>query len=192
MADLRKYDSPGLATKGGLSTKFARFSSMAAILLAGLALAACSSGSLTSSSTSTSTSSTSTSSPSASTSTSGTVSPTSLAPSTSTTADVSYGQQFLTDVAPWNAATANLNASDGLTSQAVITAGNEAVVAARSLLGQSWPPSAQADVHTFAVGLDTINEDVREDDSTKFRDDVTTLDADANVVRADLGLPSIK
>jgi hypothetical protein len=95
-------------------------------------------------------------------------------------------------VAPWNAATANLNSSDGLTSQAVITAANEAVVAARSLLGQSWPPSAEADVHTFAVGLDTINEDVREDNSTKFRDDVTTLDADANVVRADLGLPSIK
>ena len=84
------------------------------------------------------------------------------------------------------------NSSDGLTSQAVITAANEAVVAARSLLGQSWPPNAQADVHAFAVQLDTINEDVQDDNLPKFRDDVTTLDADANVVRADLGLPSIK
>jgi hypothetical protein len=95
-------------------------------------------------------------------------------------------------VAPWNAATADLNSSDGLTSQAVITAAREAVVAARSLLGQSWPPRAQADVHAFAVELDTINEDVQEDNLAKFRDDVTTLNADANVVRADLGLPSIK
>ena len=93
---------------------------------------------------------------------------------------------------PWNAATADLNSSDTLASQAVITAANEAVVSARSLLGQSWPPTAQADVHTFAVELDTINEDVQEDNFPKFRSDLTTLDADANVVRADLGLPSIK
>jgi hypothetical protein len=162
---------------------------MAAMILAGLALAACGS-SLTASSTSAS--STSTSSTIASTSTSEKAPATSVARSTSTTAAVNYGRQFLTDVAPWNAATANLNSSDGLTSQAVITAANEAVVAARSLLGQSWPSAAQADVHAFAVELDTINEDVREDNLTKFRDDVTTLDADANVVRADLGLPSIK
>jgi hypothetical protein len=111
---------------------------------------------------------------------------------TPTTAAVNYAQQFLTDVGPWNAATADLNSSDTLTSQAVITAANEAVVSARSLLGQSWPPTAEADVHTFAVALDTINEDVQEDNFPKFRSDLTTLDADANVVRADLGLPSIR
>jgi hypothetical protein len=94
-------------------------------------------------------------------------------------------------MAPWNAATARLVSSDGLTSPAVITAAHEAVVSARSLLGQSWPSKAQGDVHTFAVALDTINEDVQANNLSKFRNDVTTLDADANVVRADLGLPSI-
>jgi hypothetical protein len=126
--------------------------------------------------------------------TSPTSTPATTTPTTGTTPAteaVNYGQQFLTDVAPWNAATAKITSSDTLTSPAVIDAAQEAVVTARSLLSQSWPSSAQADVHTFAVELDTINEDVQEDNVTKFRDDVTTLDADANVVRADLGLPSI-
>jgi hypothetical protein len=74
----------------------------------------------------------------------------------------------------------------------VITAAQEAVVSAHSLLGQSWPSNAESDIHTFALSLDTINEDVRQDNSNKFNSDLTTLDADANVVRADLNLPSIK
>jgi hypothetical protein len=92
---------------------------------------------------------------------------------------------------PWNTATKAITSSDGITSQPVITAGQEAVVSARSLLQQSWPSNAQGDIHTFAVALDTINEDVREDNISKFDNDLTTLDADANVVRADLGLPAI-
>jgi hypothetical protein len=95
-------------------------------------------------------------------------------------------------MAPWDTALAGLKPSDGLTSQPVITAAREAVVSARSLLGQSWPATAQGDVHIFAVALDTINEDVQENDFPKFESDVTSLDADANVVRADLGLPSIR
>jgi hypothetical protein len=175
-------------------TKFRIFAFIGAIIAAGIALAACG-GSSTALSTSTSSSgfslfgTTTTSGPASSTTA---APPTSTSTTSATKPAVNYGQQFLTDVAPWNAATANLNSSDGLTSQAVLTAASEAVVAARSLLGQSWPTTAEADVHAFAVELDTINEDVREDDATKFRSDVTTLDADANVVRADLGLPSIK
>jgi hypothetical protein len=95
-------------------------------------------------------------------------------------------------MAPWNTATAEIKQGDGLTSPAVITAAREAVVSATSLLRQSWPSNAQADIHTFAVELDTINEDVRDNNLSKFDNDVTSLNADANIVRADLGLPSIK
>ena len=175
-------------------TKYRSIAFIGAVIAAGAVMAACG-GSSTASSGST-TPSSSGFSLFGTTTTNGPGSSTTVAPPTSTTPTtkpaVNYGQQFLTDVAPWNAATADLNSSDGLTSQAVITAASEAVVAARSLLGQSWPTTAQADVHTFAVELDTINEDVQQDNATKFRNDVTTLNADANVVRADLGLPSIK
>ncbi|MFZ0664736.1 MAG: hypothetical protein WAM97_03215 [Acidimicrobiales bacterium] len=158
--------------------------------MAGIALTACG-GTSAVSSTSTTGGLVTTTTSAATTTTAAPATTTTAAPTTTTVA-TDYGQQFLTDMAPWNTATKAITPTDGITSQAVITAGQEAVVSARSLLQQSWPSNAQADIHTFAVSLDTINEDVRDDNLSKFDSDVTTLDADANVVRADLGLPAIK
>jgi hypothetical protein len=168
--------------------RYWRKRSLPVLILAGLGLAACSSSSAAPTTTTSASVTTTTAVP---TTTTAAPTTTTTAAATTTTAATNYGQQFLTDVGPWNASTKDLNSSDGLTSQAVITAGQEAVISARSLLQDTWPANAESDIHTFAIALDTINEDVQEDNLAKFRNDVTSLDADANVVRADLGLPSI-
>ncbi len=101
-----------------------------------------------------------------------------------------YGQQFLTDVQPWNVALAAVGHA-GLKSPAAVAAGQQAVVASGHLLNQSWPAADEGDVHALAVQFATLNEDIMTDNETKFLNDATTLNADANVVRAELGLPSI-
>ena len=81
---------------------------------------------------------------------------------------------------------------DGLGSSQARAAGRQAVATARKLLRQSWPASAHGDVHALAVAFDTIDADIASDNVAKFENDGTKLNADANVVRAELGLPSIK
>ena len=102
-----------------------------------------------------------------------------------------YSGQYLSDIAPWQAAI-RAAAGGGLASARARAAGRAAVLAARRMLGQTWPAGARADVHTLAVAFDTLNEDIAADNLSKYESDGTTLNADTNVVRADLGLPSIK
>jgi hypothetical protein len=103
---------------------------------------------------------------------------------------VNYGQQYLADVEPWDAALLGARGT-GLTSGRAHAAGRAAVATARKLLSQSWPAADKSDVHALAVAFDTLNEDIVSDNLTKYNDDGTTLNADTNVVRAELGLPSI-
>jgi len=180
-----------VALLGGRTVNFRRIRFLPVLLFAGVGLAACG-GSSAASPTSTTSAPVTTTTSAPVTTTTAAAATTTTGAATPTTAATNYGQQFLNDMAPWNTALKAVTASDELTSQAVITAAQEAVVSAHSLLGQSWPSNAESDIHTFALSLDTINEDVRQDNSNKFNSDLTTLDADANVVRADLNLPSIK
>jgi hypothetical protein len=122
-----------------------------------------------------------------------TTAPPSSAPaSTSVAPVVDYGQQFLADVEPWNIATAALTSGDTLTSPAAKAAGQQAVAVARELLSQSWPTADQGDVHALAVEFDTLDADIDSNNLAKYRADGTSLNADANVVRAELGLAAVK
>ncbi|HEY1914876.1 MAG TPA: hypothetical protein VGH27_04800 [Streptosporangiaceae bacterium] len=109
----------------------------------------------------------------------------------SASAAVNYGQQFLADVEPWNVAAADAHGA-GLDSTAARAAGQQAVDTARKLLDQSWPTADESDVHALALAFDTLNEDIVVDNQTKYLNDGIALNADANVVRAELGLPSIR
>jgi hypothetical protein len=113
-------------------------------------------------------------------------------PPTTTTAAMNYGQQYLADVAPVNTALGQLGANATLASAGAQAAGQQAVNTGRLLLTQTWPSGDEPDIHNLGVEFETIDADIAADNFPKFRDDVTTLDADANVVRAELGLAAIK
>jgi hypothetical protein len=135
-----------------------------------------------SSSSSTTTPSTSSTGTSPTTTSSGTV------PSTTpATEAVNYGQQFLADAAPWDAAVANAR-DDGLTSPQTRAAGQAAMTMAQRLLAQAWPTDDEADVHTLAEDLDLIDVDIQADDLPKFDNDATNVAAATDVVKTDLGL----
>jgi len=121
-----------------------------------------------------------------------TLAPVAAAPTTATTVAMNYGQQYLADVAPVNTALAQLGANPTITSAGAQAAGQQAVNTARLLLTQTWPSADGPDVHSLGVEFETISADIASGNFPKFRDDVTTLDADANVVRAELGLAAIK
>jgi hypothetical protein len=117
---------------------------------------------------------------------------TSAVPATSVPASVNYKQQYLADIAGWDTAVKRAAGSGSLTAAAARKAGRAAVATARKLLSQTWPASMQSDIHALAVAFDTLNEDIVSDNLSKYENDGTTLNADTNVVRAELGLPSIK
>jgi PBP1b-binding outer membrane lipoprotein LpoB len=115
----------------------------------------------------------------------------STAPSPSPT--VNYQQQYLTDVAPYNAAINALNPNAGSvtdpTVQAVATA---SLTFSRVLLQQSWPASAESDVHALAVAAAKVSADLSSDTlfAANGASDGATATADAQTARADLGLPA--
>ena len=67
-----------------------------------------------------------------------------------------------------------------------------AAATARRLLVQTWPASDEADIHALAEDFELINADIEADDLAKYESDGTNLNAAANVVRAELGLPSVR
>jgi hypothetical protein len=118
------------------------------------------------------------------------VAPATTAPTPTTAATVNYGQQFLDDESGWDAAIkAAVDAT--LASALSHAAGVQAVACARLLLTQSWPAADVSDIHTLAAQFEVINSDIQIDDNSKYVADGTQLNADANVVRAELGLPAI-
>jgi hypothetical protein len=117
----------------------------------------------------------------------------SSAPAAATTApSVNYGQHYLADVAPANAAAKAITASDTITSPDVLALGTATAATARKLLTQSWPANAQADVHALALDAEKVNSDIESQDTASLQADVETMEAQAQVVRADLGLPATK
>jgi hypothetical protein len=79
-----------------------------------------------------------------------------------------------------------------LTSPQALAAGQAAAATARLLLVQTWPAANESDIHALAADFEVINEDIEADALAKYESDGTNLNAAANVVRAELGLPPIK
>jgi hypothetical protein len=161
---------------------------LAGLGLAGGALAGCSSGSAGPSPSPT----TGTASPAATTAPPSSSAVPTPSASASASASVDYARQYLADVAGWDTAVKRAAGSGTLTAPKAHQAGQAAVAAARKLLTQTWPASMRSDIHALAVAFDTLNEDIASDNLSKYENDGTTLNADTNVVRAELGLPSIR
>jgi hypothetical protein len=69
------------------------------------------------------------------------------------------------------------------------------VALGRTLLSQTWPANADADIHTLAAASELEAEDLYGGldvtNIAKFNHDAAASTADAQVVRADLGLPPV-
>jgi hypothetical protein len=154
-----------------------RLLAIGAVAIMGTVVAACGGGS------STAATSTTTTAPTPTTTTV-------PAPTTTAAAAVNYGQQFLGDESGWDAAI-KAAVDSGITSALSHAAGVQAVNTAQLLLTQSWPAADVSDIHTLAAQFEVINSDIQIGDESKYIADGTQLNADANVVRAELGLPAI-
>jgi hypothetical protein len=77
---------------------------------------------------------------------------------------VNYGQQYLSDVAAFNAAATAVGADPNatMTSPDVVSVGTDATTVAKSLLTQTWPASAQADIKVLARDAERVNVDIQE------------------------------
>ncbi len=126
--------------------------------------------------------------------TAGNSAPTSPAAAPSPSPIVDYQQQYLTDVAPYNAAVNKINPNaTSATDPTIQAVGAASLAFSRVLLQQSWPANAEADVHTLAIASAKIAADISQGadmDFTNFANDGSTATADAQTVRADLGLPA--
>ena len=120
-----------------------------------------------------------------------TVAPKPAAPKPAPKSTVNYGQQYLSDVAAANTAIKAVNADPTVpfTSAVYVTSGNDMVAVSRTLLSQTWPASAQADIHTLATDGMKVQVDIHTGDVAAFNADEETFGSQAQVVRADLGLP---
>jgi hypothetical protein len=116
--------------------------------------------------------------------------PTTAAPKLAPKPTVNYGQQYLTDIAPYNAAISKLTDSDTITSPDVLAVGTVSLSISREMLTQTWPVSAQADVHALAVGMLKGNTDIQGQDMSSLQTDEEAATAQAQTVRAELGLPA--
>ena len=118
--------------------------------------------------------------------------PTTAAPKPAPKPTVNYGQQYVTDVAAANTAikAVNVDPTVPFTSAVYVTAGNDMVAVSQTLLGQTWPANAQADIHTLATDGMKVQVDIHTGDVAAFNADEETFGSQAQVVRADLGLPA--
>lgn len=114
-------------------------------------------------------------------------------------ATVNYASQYVADAAPWNAADTQFGkrypAATSLTAAQTQPLTNAAIAFGRTLLAQTWPAAARSDIHALAVAVERMATDLSEGLSilnvSQFEKDATAATADAQVVRADLGLPPV-
>ncbi len=59
------------------------------------------------------------------------------------------------------------------------------------MLRQSWPVGARGDIHVLALAELKVHNDTLSRDYSGFETDLTTASAEANAVRAELGLPAV-
>jgi hypothetical protein len=105
---------------------------------------------------------------------------------------VNYKAQYLSDVALSNALVDTISNHDGWTSRPVTAYSNALVTESRTMLHQSWPVSVRGDIHAITLAALKVHDDIQSKDSSGFQTDLTTASAEANIVRAELGLPAVK
>ena len=105
---------------------------------------------------------------------------------------VNYKAQYLSDVALSNALVGTISNHDGWTSRPVTAYSNALVTESRTMLHQSWPVSVRGDIHAITLAALKVHDDILSKDSSGFQTDLTTASAEANIVRAELGLPAVK
>ena len=113
----------------------------------------------------------------------------SVAPVSPTPATVKA--QYLADVALSNALSDTISGNDGWASRPVTAYGNALVKESRTMLRQSWPVSARGDIHVLALAALKVHDDILSRNYSGFETDLTTAGAEANAVRAELGLPAV-
>jgi hypothetical protein len=110
----------------------------------------------------------------------------------SSTKVVNYKAQYLADVALSNALSDTISDNDGWASRPVTAYSNALVKKSRTMLRQSWPVSARGDIHALALAALKVHDDILSRDYSGFETDFSTASAEANAVRAELGLPAVK
>ena len=106
-------------------------------------------------------------------------------------APVNYKAQYLTDVTLRNALSDTISGNDGWESRPVTAYSDALVKESRTMLRQSWPVSARGDIHVLALAELKVHNDILSRDYSGFETDLTTASAEANAVRAELGLPAV-
>ena len=104
---------------------------------------------------------------------------------------VNYKAQYLADVALRNALSDTISGNDGWASRPVTAYSDALVKESRTMLRQSWPVSAHGDIHVLALAELKVHNDILSRDYSGFETDLTTAGAEANAVRAELGLPAV-
>lgn len=102
-----------------------------------------------------------------------------------------YGQQYIRIVTPFNAAIAALNTVSDPTQAQLENVAMRTRAADTALIRATWPSAkVQSDVETLARAGGAMVGDLEQNNGTEFARDAETAAADAQIVRADLGLPS--
>jgi hypothetical protein len=104
---------------------------------------------------------------------------------------VNFKAQYLADVTLSSALSDTISGNDGWASQPVTAYSNALVKESRTMLRQSWPVSARGDIHVLALAALKVHDDILSRDYSGFETDLTTARAEANAVRAELGLPAV-
>lgn len=116
----------------------------------------------------------------------------SVAPVSHATAKVvNYKAQYLADGVLSNALSDTISGDDGWASRPVTAYSNALVKESRTMLRQSWPVSARGDIHVLALAALKVHDDILSRDYSGFETDLTTASAEANAVRAEIGLPAV-
>ena len=102
---------------------------------------------------------------------------------------INYAAQYEIDIAAANQDAKAVSADSTFTSPDVIKLARYRCHwqgAARP----TWPASAQADVHALALDAEKVNAAIKEQDYSGLQSAVETMNSQAQVVRADLGIPA--
>ena len=104
-----------------------------------------------------------------------------------------YASQYLRIIAPLNAGLANLSNVANPTQAQLDDLASKIELADAALLRSSWPSAkAQGDIEALVRADGALIGDLRQNDGPNASRDAGTTTADAQIVRADLGLPPVR
>ena len=110
---------------------------------------------------------------------------------------IDYRAQYLADVVTTNHDIDILDAivKSGvplyITSPAFVRYGIDSIASGRMMLHQTWPASVRADIHELALDSEKVGTDISLQNMNQQTTDGAAVTAQAQVVRAELGLASV-